>query len=163
MKHSTLSTTIAAASVVGLLGVIAGCETAPEASTALLEARTAVERASADGNVSKYAPTELDRARKLLSNAEASAKEKNSNDTIAEHYAYLATQMAHIAEQRSSEQVAVARIKSGEVERQQILLSAREAEASSALQAAQQARSEALSARANAQQAEAQVAQAQAE
>ena len=64
--------------------------------------------------------------------------------------------MAHIAEQRAHEQVAMARIKAGEVERQKILLSARENEAQQAQADAQQARNEA-------QNAQAQVAQAQSE
>ncbi len=104
----------------------------------------------------KYAATELDRARKLLINAEGAAKEKGATDKVAAHYAYLATQMARIAEQRAHEQVATARIKAGEGDRQEILLSAREGEAQQAKAAAEQARGEA-------QNAQAQVAQAQAE
>ena len=95
----------------------------------LEQARSAVTQAEADPNVTKYAPTELDRARKLLINAEASAKEKGANDKTASHYAYLTTQMARIAQQRAQEQVAITRIKAGETERQKILLSARESEA----------------------------------
>jgi outer membrane protein OmpA-like peptidoglycan-associated protein len=64
--------------------------------------------------------------------------------------------MARISEQRAHEQVARERIKAGETERQQILLSARESEA-------QQARSAARDAQAAAQSAQAQIAQAQAE
>ncbi len=50
-------------------------------------------------------PTELDRARKLLINAEGAAREKGATHETAAHYAYLATQMARIAEQRAHEQV----------------------------------------------------------
>ncbi len=99
-------------------------------STAVLEqARSAVAQAESDPNVTKYAPTELDRARKLLINAEGAAKEKGAKDKSAAHYAYLTTQMARIAQQRAQEQVATTRIKAGETERQQILLTARENEA----------------------------------
>src|SRR5690349_15118559 len=135
---------------------LAGCETAPQDGGLLPDARNAVARAEQDPNVTKYAPTELDRARKLLINAEGSAKDKGPTSPGASHYAYLATQMARIAQQRAQEQVAVARIKSGETERQQILLAARE-------QAANMARSVASQARNELQNGQAQLAQQQAE
>ena len=103
------------------------------------------------------------RARKLLVNAEGAAKEKGANDKAAAHYAYLATQMARIAEQRAQEQVATARIKAGETERQKILLSARENEANQALAQARSAQAQAEQARNEALNAQAQMAQAQAE
>ena len=143
---------------IAMMGVLmlSGCETAPETSGVLEDARGAVRQAEANPNVNQYAATDLDRARKLLVNAEGRAKEKGANDQMTAHYAYLATQMAHIAEQRAQEQVAIARVKSGEEERQRILLSARESEAQRAQAAAQQARNEAAN-------AQAQVAQAQSE
>lgn len=146
---------LALASATTLLG-LAGCQTAPKTSAVLEQARSAVVQAERDPNVSKYAPTELDRARKNLINAESATEEKGAKDPTAAHYAYLSTQMARIAQQRAGEQVATARVKAGETERQKILLSARESEASQALAQAQQARNEAQSARD-------QVAQAQAE
>ena len=63
--------------------------------------------------------------------------------------------MARISQQRAQEQVATARVKAGETERQKILLSARESEADQAVAQAQQARSEAQSAQAQLQQAHA--------
>jgi outer membrane protein OmpA-like peptidoglycan-associated protein len=136
--------------------LLAGCETAPESNSTLDEARAAVQAAESDSNVAKYAQTELNRARSLLSNAEQAVKQRGAGDAVTAHYAYLATQMARIAERRTQEQVAMARIKAGETERQQILLSARENEASQAQAQAQQARNEAAN-------AQAQVTQAQAE
>jgi outer membrane protein OmpA-like peptidoglycan-associated protein len=132
-----------------------GCETAPETSGVLDEARSAVSTAEADPNVTKYAPTELDRARKLLVNAEGAAKEKGAKDKSTAHYAYLATQMARISQQRAQEQVATARVKAGETERQKILLTARENEADQAKAQAQQAVSDAQNAQAQVQQAQA--------
>ena len=149
LKMSTLVAT-------SVLVALAACETTPKDEGLLVQARSAVAQAEANPNVTKYAPTELDRARKLLLNAEGAAREKSPTDVNAAHYAYLATQMARISEQRAQEHVAIDRIKAGETERQKILLSAREAEA-------QQARSVAQSAQAQAQSAQAQVAQAQAE
>jgi len=151
MKHSGLAIAMASA-----LLALAGCETAPKDDGQLVQARSAVAQAEADPNVARYAATELDRARKLLINAESAAKDKGARHETSAHYAYLATQVARIAEQRAHEQLAVERIKAGEGERQKILLSARENEAQDAKAAAEQARNETLN-------AQSQVAQAQAE
>jgi len=137
-----------------IVAALAGCETAPPDDGLLVQARGAIAQAEADSNVTKYAPTELDQARKLLINAEGAAKEKGATNVNTSHYAYLATQMAHIAEQRANEQVAVARLKAGEVERQKILLSARENETQQAQAVAMQARSELQNAQAQAAQAQ---------
>lgn len=152
----------AVALAAALLG-IAGCASAPKDSPLLAQARQAVNQAEADANVTRYAPQELDRARKLLLNAEGSAKEQGATSKVASHYAYLATQVARTAEQRAQEQVAVTRVKAGETERQKILLSARESEADRALAQARQAQSAAEQARSEALNAQTQVAQAQTE
>ena len=157
MKH------LAAVAVASTLLGLAACETTPDSSAQLEQARTAVTQAESDPNVAKFAPTELDRARKLLVNAEASAKEKGANDKTASHYAYLTTQMARIAQQRAQEQAAITRIKAGETERQKILLSARENEANQAVAKAQVATAQAQVATAEAQDARNQATQAQAE
>jgi len=148
MKRLILGLT--ATSLTTLLA-LAACETAPRDGGLLPDARNAVAHAEQNPNVTQYAPTELDRARKLLMNAEDSAKDKGPSDKVASHYAYLATQMARIAEQRADEQVAMARIKSGETERQQILIAARENEASQAKADAAQARNQAQNAQAESQ------------
>ncbi len=162
MKPSLTRAPLAAGIAAILLGVTA-CETAPESGALLDEARGAVAQAEADPNVPKYAPTELDRARKLLANAESSAKDKGAKDPVATHYAYLTTQLARIAEQRALEQAAMVRIKAGETERQKILLSAREAEASDAIAQARSAQADAQAAQASAAAAQSQMAQAQAD
>jgi outer membrane protein OmpA-like peptidoglycan-associated protein len=153
MMRPKVSWTVVAVTT-ALLGMV-GCETAPETSGVLDEARSAVSTAEADPNVTKYAPTELDRARKLLVNAEGAAKEKGAKDKSTAHYAYLATQMARISQQRAQEQAATARVKAGETERQKILLTARESEADQAKAQAQQAVSDAQNAQAQVQQAQA--------
>jgi outer membrane protein OmpA-like peptidoglycan-associated protein len=153
MKRTQVSWTVVAVTA-ALLGM-AGCETAPETSGVLDAARSAVSTAESDPNVAKYAPTELDRARKLLVNAEGAAKEKGAKDKTTAHYAYLATQMARISQQRAQEQVATARVKAGETERQKILLTARESEADRAKAQAQQAVSQAQNAQTQVQQAQA--------
>jgi outer membrane protein OmpA-like peptidoglycan-associated protein len=152
MSHTKHLFAVAMASA--LLG-LAACETSPDSSAVLEQARSAVTQAESDPNVARYAPTELDRARKLLVNAESSAKEKGAKDKTAAHYAYLTTQMARIAQQRAQEQVAITHIKAGETERQKILLSARENEANQAVAQAQAAKADAQSARTEAVQAQA--------
>jgi len=137
-----------------LVAALAGCATKPADDGQLVQARAAIAQAEADPNVTKYAPTELDRARKLLINAEGAAKEKGATNVNTSHYAYLATQTAHVAEQRAHEQVAGARLKAGEVERQKILLSARENETQQAQAVATQARNELQNAQAETAQAQ---------
>jgi outer membrane protein OmpA-like peptidoglycan-associated protein len=63
--------------------------------------------------------------------------------------------MARISQQRAQEQVATARVKAGETERQKILLTARASEADQAKAQAQQAVSDAQNAQAQVQQAQA--------
>jgi outer membrane protein OmpA-like peptidoglycan-associated protein len=135
---------VAAAAVVAVaIALLAGCETAPEGNSTLDEARAAVQAAESDASVAKHAQAEINRARSLLTNAEGAMQQRGVGDAVTAHYAYLATQMARIAEQRAHEQIAMARIKAGETERRQILSSARESEAS---QAQAQAESQRLAA-----------------
>jgi outer membrane protein OmpA-like peptidoglycan-associated protein len=162
MKHHHVKRHFVAIAAATALSGLAACETAPDSSAVLEQARAAVSQAENNPNVTKYAPTELDRARKLLINAEGAAKLKSAKDPSAAHYAYLTTQMARIAEQRAREQVAMARIKSGETERQKVLLSAREAEAGQAVAQAQAAQADAQRARAESQRLAAQLENMQA-
>jgi outer membrane protein OmpA-like peptidoglycan-associated protein len=155
MNHKHVKYRLVAVAVVSTMLGLTACETAPDTSAVLEQARTAVTQAESDPNVTKYAPTELDRARKLLVNAEGAAKEKGAKDPTSAHYAYLTTQMARIAQQRAQEQVAITRIKSGETERQKVLLTAREAEAGQAVAQAQAAQADAQNARSQAAQAQA--------
>jgi outer membrane protein OmpA-like peptidoglycan-associated protein len=152
------------------IAIMAGCATTPKDSPQLTEARQAVSRAESNPAVSKYAPSELKRARASLSGAEGLAKSKGPTNEATTHEAYSATLLAKIAEERAREQIAIERLKSGETERQQILLSARETDANRAMNqardaqaAAEKARNEAQNARTEAQnaQTEAQAAQAQ--
>jgi len=116
----------AAATLAAMLGLLAlvACETAPQDDAALSQARSAVARAEAEPNVAKYAPDELQRARNLLSGAN-NEEGGSGKSRITAHYAYLAMQMARIAEQRAREQVAMAHLQNDEGERQKILQAAR--------------------------------------
>ena len=115
-----IRTFIATALCAGLL-VLVACETSAGPEGELSRARAAISQAEADPGITKYASTELDRARKLLISAEDTAQEKGGHEATVEHFAYLATQMARIAEQRAREQAALARVQSGETERRQLL------------------------------------------
>jgi outer membrane protein OmpA-like peptidoglycan-associated protein len=158
-KQSLVQTLAVGAVIVGL----AGCASTPQDSLLMTQAREAVNQAESDPNVSKYAPTDLQHAREFLSIAQATAKKKGMKDPVTEHNAYSATLAAHIAEQRAHEQVASARIKSGETERQQILLAARENEADRAVMQARDAKSAAEQARSEAQNAQADAQKSQAD
>jgi outer membrane protein OmpA-like peptidoglycan-associated protein len=123
---------IPVAVLVSALLALSACETSPEDGALLAQAREAVSQAASDPNVARYAPAEMDRAHKLLAHAEGSAKERGAHDEAATHYAYLAMQVARIAEQRANEQLAIARVTAAEIERQQILLTTGESDASRA-------------------------------
>lgn len=115
-----------AASLTAAMLALVACETARDsnaesADSDITRARTAISAAGADANITKYAPIELDRAKKLLADAEESARQKGGHEETAAHFAYLATQMARIAEQRAREQVATARVQAGEAERKALL------------------------------------------
>jgi outer membrane protein OmpA-like peptidoglycan-associated protein len=113
MMRSLVAVTLIAAAVLA-----AGATPAkPEAD--LARARAAVTRAEADPGVAKLAASELERARTLLAEAEHSMAGRH--EAMATHYAYLATQTARIAEQRAREQIAMARVQAGELERAQLL------------------------------------------
>jgi len=169
MTRNPIAQAVAAA-LLGTSMLLGGCASAPKTNATLIMARDTVAQAQSNPNVTKYAPVELDKARKLLMNAEGAAKAKGADDPGASHYAYLATQTARVAEQRAMEQVATARVKAAEGERQQILLSARESDADRAIalarmsqSQAEAARSQALAAQGEAQAAQLQLSQAQAE
>jgi outer membrane protein OmpA-like peptidoglycan-associated protein len=111
----------------GLALVLAACATMPAPNAALENARIAVQTAEADPNVAKYAPVDLDVARKDLSNAENAAL--HHQDAEASQSAYLAAQNARLAQARGAAKADSARVAAGQVERDQIVLAARTREA----------------------------------
>lgn len=142
-----------------LAGIFAaGCETAPEIDSTVVQARSAVEKAAADPSVAKYAPAELERARNLLASAESAGQDGGSERRAAAHYAYLATQTARIAEQRAQQQLAAARIEAGASERQQIIIESREAQTARARAEAQSAQDRAALAEAQTRELATQIA-----
>ncbi|SRR6266404_1008833 len=101
---------------IGLALVMAGCASAPRPNAALESARAVVQTAEADPNVAKYAPLDLDSAKKELQIAESAALH-HDEPAIAQP-AYLAAQTARLAQLRASAKADDARVaaRSREVE-----------------------------------------------
>jgi outer membrane protein OmpA-like peptidoglycan-associated protein len=119
---------------VGLALALGACATMPQPNAALEDARAAVQTAEADPNVNKYAPLDLDRARKDLSAAEDAAL--HHRDAEIAQAAYLATQNARIAQAHAAAKADDARVAAGQTERDRIMLAARTREAENAKAAA---------------------------
>jgi outer membrane protein OmpA-like peptidoglycan-associated protein len=114
----------------GLALALGACVSMPQHNAALENARAAVQTAEADPNVNKYAPLDLDRARKDLSVAEDAAL--HHHDAEIAQPAYLATQNARIAQAHAAAKADDARVAAGQTERDQIMLAARTREAENA-------------------------------
>jgi outer membrane protein OmpA-like peptidoglycan-associated protein len=159
----------------GLALALGACASMPQPNAALENARAAVQMAESDPNVNKYAPLDLDRARKELSVAEDAALHHHEAD-IAQP-AYLATQNARLAQAHAAAKADDARVAAGQTERDQIMLAARTREAQNAkalaansqalalvaLSQRDQANQDAAQAERDAAQAQRDAAQAQAE
>jgi outer membrane protein OmpA-like peptidoglycan-associated protein len=146
---------------IGLALALGACVSIPQPNPALESARAAVQTAEADPNVAKYAPLDLDRARKDLSVAEDAAR--NHHDAEVSQPAYLATQNARIAQAHAAAKADDARVAAGQAERNQIMLAARTREAELAKAAAANSQAVAAAALTQRDQANEEAAQAQAE
>jgi outer membrane protein OmpA-like peptidoglycan-associated protein len=122
----------------GLALALGACATMPQPNAALETARAAVQTAETDPNVNKYAPLDLDRARKDLSIAEDASL--HHKDVEVDQPAYLATQNARLAQAHAATKADDARVAAGQIERDQIRLAARTHEADNAKQSAANAR-----------------------
>src|SRR5450631_807523 len=83
-----------------LAAALGACVSTPQPNAALMTARSAVQTAEVDPNVSKYAALDLDAARKDLEVAESAAN--HHRDTEIAQPAYLATQTARLAQARAA-------------------------------------------------------------
>jgi len=122
MKHIIRSTT--GAIVAGM--IVAGCSTSPPASeveaahAALSNAGQAVDHATANPHVAKYAPGELERASDSLSKATTAWNDKRDlTDTM--HLAYIAQQRATTAQELANQRAAEQALMVAAVERDQVL------------------------------------------
>jgi outer membrane protein OmpA-like peptidoglycan-associated protein len=114
----------------GLALALGACVSMPQPNAALETARSAVQTAEADPNVNKFAPLELDRARKELSIAEDASL--HHQDAEVDQPAYLATQNARLAQAHGAAKADDARVAAGQIERDQIVLASRTREAENA-------------------------------
>jgi outer membrane protein OmpA-like peptidoglycan-associated protein len=121
----------------GLALLVCACVSTPKPNAALESARTAVQAAETDPNVTKYAALDLDAAKKDLQVAESAAL--HHDDAAVAQPAYLATQTARLAQLRASAKADDARVAAGQAERDQIRLAARAREVDSARVARDQA------------------------
>jgi outer membrane protein OmpA-like peptidoglycan-associated protein len=119
---------------IGLALALGACVTMPETNPALESARSAVQTAETDPNVNKYAPLDLDRAKKDLGAAEQAALDHRDADVA--QAAYLAAQNARIAQAHGAAKADDARVAAGQGERDRIILASRTREAQNAKAAA---------------------------
>jgi outer membrane protein OmpA-like peptidoglycan-associated protein len=144
-----------------LVLILGACVSVPQPNAALESARIAVQTAEADPNVNKYAPLDLDVARKYLSNADNAAL--HHQDAEIAQSAYLAAENARLAQAHAAAKADDARVAAGQVERDQIMLAARTREADNAKLAAANAQQVAVSALSERDQANEETARVQAE
>jgi outer membrane protein OmpA-like peptidoglycan-associated protein len=146
---------------VGLALALGACATMPQPNAQLETARASVQAAEADPNVNKYAPLDLDRARKDLSVAEDAWQ--HHQEAAVDQPAYLATQNARLAQAHGAAKADDARVAAGQAERDQIMLAARTREAENAKASAANARAVADSALSQRDQANEETSRVQAE
>lgn len=145
----------------GLALLLGACATTPQPNVALENARVAVQTAEADPNVARYAPLDLDVARKDLANADSAAM--HHQDADVDQSAYLAMQNARLAQAHAAAKADDARVASGQVERDQIMLAARTRDANNANLAAANSKQAADTALSQRDQANQETARVQAE
>jgi outer membrane protein OmpA-like peptidoglycan-associated protein len=121
--------------------VLGACVSTPQPNAALETARTAVQSAEADPNVSKYAALDLEAAKRDLEVAESAAN--HHLDAEIAQPAYLATQTARLAQAHAASKADDERVASGQAERDRIQLEARSREVDKAQAQAGAARMEA--------------------
>jgi outer membrane protein OmpA-like peptidoglycan-associated protein len=117
---------------IGLGLLLGACASPPQPNAALQTAEAQVAAAEADPNVAKYAPLDLEAARKDLALAEAAAN--HHKDAEISQPAYLAAQTARLAQARAAAKADDARVAEGQQERDRIQLAARAREANLAVQ-----------------------------
>jgi outer membrane protein OmpA-like peptidoglycan-associated protein len=125
---------------VALALALAACASAPEQNAALERAQAQVDVAQSDPNVVKYAPLELEAAKKDLALAQSAAAH-HKPDEVSQP-AYMADQTARLAQLHAAAKADDAQVAAGQEERNRIQLAARTAEADSAKQQASRLQAE---------------------
>jgi outer membrane protein OmpA-like peptidoglycan-associated protein len=120
---------------------LCACVSAPQPNAALESAHAAVQAAESDPNVSKYAALDLDAAKKDLAIADDAAL--HHKDAAIAQPAYMAAQNARLAQMHAGTKADEARVATGQAERDQIMLAARNREVQTAVSQRDQATEEA--------------------
>jgi outer membrane protein OmpA-like peptidoglycan-associated protein len=115
----------------GLGAALSGCSGMPEQIDTLEHARSTVQTIEQDTLASEAAGAELSEARSAIDRAEEMYEDK-ADIELVRHEAYVADRHARIAEQRIAEAHAKEELDNSKVQRQQVLLEAREREADQA-------------------------------
>jgi outer membrane protein OmpA-like peptidoglycan-associated protein len=109
---------------------LGACVSTPQPNAALESARAAVNAAEMDPNVAKYAALDLDAAKKDLAIADDAAL--HHKDAEIAQPAYMAAQNARLAQMHAAAKADDARVATGQAERDQIMLAARNREVQNA-------------------------------
>jgi outer membrane protein OmpA-like peptidoglycan-associated protein len=117
---------------IGFALALGACASAPQPNAALETARTQVAAAEADPNVVRYAPLDLETAKKDLALAESAAE--HHKDAEVSQPAYMAAQTARLAQARAAAKAYDAQVAQGQSERDRIQLAARQREVNTAVQ-----------------------------
>jgi outer membrane protein OmpA-like peptidoglycan-associated protein len=112
----------------GAIATICACSSLPDRVDTLEQARADVRRLEQDRLASEVASNELAAARRAIQEADDAYEDKQPIELI-EHKAYVAQRYADISEQRIEEGHAKQQLADGELERNRVLLAAREREA----------------------------------
>ncbi len=112
------------------VAMLAGCITLPPKNTALEDARSAYGSARTNTQVVNLAPIELQKAGETLSKADAALNK--GDDAAVDQLAYLTKQQVAIAQETARRKAAEAAVTSASVQRDQVRLAARTAEADAA-------------------------------
>lgn len=137
------------------VSVLAACATMPQPSEQVAQARAEIESLAAQPLAQQAAGTDLEAARRALSQAEM-AQQRNDPPAVVDHLGYLALRHAQAGEARVGEARARQEVARAQDERSRILLAERTREAQNAQTQAQNAQAQAQSAQAQAQSAQAQ-------
>jgi outer membrane protein OmpA-like peptidoglycan-associated protein len=114
----------------GLTLALGACASAPQPNAALESAHAAVNSAEMDPNVAKYAALDLEAAKRDMVIADDAAL--HHNDAAIAQPAYMAAQNARLAKMHAAAKADDARVASGQAERDQIMLAARNREVQNA-------------------------------
>lgn len=154
------------ASVFCVVAILAACASTPETNPMLDDAMAGYKHATADAQVVRSAPVDLQKAQTALQQAEAALRAGEETTTV-EHFAYLAKRRTAAAIESAKISAADEAVSAASVQRERILMEIRAREADSQRKQAQMSLAEADAARVQAEaarnQAEQQLAQAQAQ